>query len=77
MTAELEAGKVSLMCLWGVDMLDGAGEEMQFDDCDILDAVDDDDGVIAIHFNDNAKRCGYITLTDEEIEIMFISIKSR
>jgi len=65
------------LCLWGIDMLDGTGEEIQFDDCDILDAVDDDDGVIAIHFNDNAKRCGYITLTDEEIEMMFISIKSR
>ncbi|ANI22072.1 hypothetical protein PP586_gp55 [Pseudoalteromonas phage vB_PspS-H40/1] len=57
-------------------MLDGIGEEMQFDDSDILDVVDDD-GVIDIHFNDNAKRCGYITLTDEEIEMMFLSIKTR
>ena len=65
------------MFLWGVDMLDGTGEEIQFDDSDILEVIDDNDGVIAFHFNDNAKRCGYITLTDEEIEMMFASIKSK
>ena len=64
------------MCLWGVDMFDFKGEKIEFSDADITD-VDDDNDVIHINFDANAKEHGYITLTGEEIERMYLSIKTK
>lgn len=57
-------------------MRDFKGDEIEFDDAD-LTQVEDSGDVVFIHFDENAKDFGYISLSLEEIEKLYLTLKTK
>ena len=57
-------------------MRDFKGDEIEFDDAD-LTQVEDSGDVVVINFNENAKDFGYISLSLEEIEKLYLTLKTK
>ena len=64
--------------LWGIDMSNSVFIETNFDDKDITGLENDThDELVVINFDEGAAAFGQVTLTYEEIEKIYLSIKSK